>query len=161
MRNPGDVESILDAALREYSRQEPRVGIEQRILRRIETAPPTRRSWWWLGWVFAMIVLTVLVLRMGRTKVEPLPPPISAEGRKPRAIPPPPSPAPAVAVKAKARHRQLPKLGKFPGPEALTEEERALLRFVQSQPDEARKALSTSAQLEEIKIEPLKIEPLQ
>jgi hypothetical protein len=50
---------------------------------------------------------------------------------------------------------------KFSAPEPLTAEERALLRFVQSQPEQAREVLSQTAQIEELAIEPLKIDKLQ
>jgi hypothetical protein len=57
--------------------------------------------------------------------------------------------------------RRLPNVRKLSPPEPLTPEERALLRFVQSQPEQAREVLSQTAQIEPLTIEPLRIEKLQ
>jgi hypothetical protein len=67
------IDNLLDASLREYSRTEPRIGLENRILRRIEEAPPQRfwmKTFWMTGWrwsavavVAVLIVSAVLLLR--------------------------------------------------------------------------------------------------
>ena len=77
------------------------------------------------------------------------------------SLTPPPVPAVAQVVYPKtpspaAKPRILPAARPLP----LTAEERALLRFVQSQPEQARAALVLSAQIEPLTIEPLKIEEL-
>jgi hypothetical protein len=163
--DPHDLDSILNAALREYSNREPRQGLEHRILRHIETTggsietrSPARRWWWWAGGVLVTVWLAVLAVHTGRTKVEPIPP-LRAQAAKSPVTLLPPAPAPRV-VKVAGKRRRLPKLEKFPEPAPLTPAERALLRFVQSQPEQARQALSRSAQIEELTIEPLKIEAL-
>src|ERR1700689_817076 len=72
------LDSILDAALRDYSNRGPRAGFEQRILGRIQSTPPMRRSWARIGWVLAAvsgaaIVLAVITAGHDRPKAQPLP----------------------------------------------------------------------------------------
>ena len=148
---------MLDAALRDYSNAQPRAGFEQRVLRHVQTAPPVRRPYWKLGWAMAAIVLVLVILLFGLPEKQPAHEITRVAESPVQAIP---QPVPIVA-KAVKESRSLPKLDKFPRPEPLTAEERALLRFVQTQPEQARAALSLSAQIEEITIEPLKIEELQ
>src|SRR5690349_17397898 len=106
MTNPHDPDSIVDAALREYSRHEPLRGLEERILQRIQTAPAARQSWWWAVWVLATtIAVAVLLLRTGRTRVDPAPPPISVKAAKRHATAPPLSP---VVAQVRAKRPQLP-----------------------------------------------------
>jgi hypothetical protein len=145
------IDHDLDAALREYSNREPRPAIEQRVLSRVQ-APPARRSWWWAGWVLAAAaLLVVMALRHDQPKVQ-TPPRISRVA--------PSAPAPPIPAHSRAR-RRLPRGNKYSAPEPLSPEERALLRFVQIQPEQAREVLSQTAQIEELAIEPLKIQELQ
>jgi hypothetical protein len=160
-----DLDSILDAALSEYSNSEPRPGLEHRVLRSIRTIPPARRSWWWAGWVLAAVALALIVLRSDRARVKQVPQ--SSHATASSAQQPQPTPswgALSVPEGAGASHHrvrsELPRLETFPEPEPLTAEERELLRFVQSQPQQVREALAQSAEIEELTIEPLKIEEL-
>lgn len=148
-----NLDSILDAALREYANREPRAGFEGRILRRVQSAPPARRLWPKLLPALAVIPLAIAILHRDPPRAQPLPPQIS---RTVEAPPPAMSPPQPVVKRRKLRERKT-----FAEPEPLTAEERALLRFVQSYPEQAREALSLSAQIEKITIEPLKIEELQ
>jgi hypothetical protein len=145
------IDENLDAALREYSNREPRPGIERRVLSRVQ-APPARRSWWFAGWVLAAAaLLAAIALRHDQPKVQPVPR-ISRVAQS--------TPAPQIPVHSTIRHK-VSEVKKFSAPEPLTAEERALLRFVQSQPEQAREVLSQTAQIEELAIEPLKIDKLQ
>jgi len=147
-----NLDSILDSALREYSNHEPRVGLEGRILRRVQSAPNARRLWPKLLPALAAIALAIAILHRDPPKTQPLLPEIS------RTVETPP---PVFFQQPVVKRRKLPKRKPFAEPEPLTAEERALLRFVQSHPEQAREALSLSARIEEITIEPLKIEELQ
>jgi hypothetical protein len=146
---------ILDAALRDYSNREPRAGFEQRILRHVQTASPVRRSYWKFGWAMAAIVVALIIPRLDLPKKAPVHE-ISRVVKQP-APSLPPQPVPTVTKTIK-KHSEP---DKFPEPEPLTAEERALLRFVQDRPDLARETLSQSARIEELTIEPLEIEQLQ
>jgi hypothetical protein len=125
--------------------------MEQRVLSRMQ-APPARRSWWFAGWAMAAAaLLAVIALRHGQPKVQRVPQ-ISHVVQS--------TPNPPVPVHPAIRHK-VPNVRKFSPPEPLTAEERALLRFVQSQPEQALEVFSQTAQIEELTIEPLKIDKLQ
>lgn len=57
------LDELLDASLREYSRTEPRAGLENRVLRRLDDAPQT--SWFTgLHWSAIGAFATVLVVAL-------------------------------------------------------------------------------------------------
>lgn len=143
----------LDAVLREYSNPEPRRGIEQRVLWRVQ-GTPVRRPWWWAGWMLAATALVAVALLTNRPQA-----PIRLDARLPAASIPPSTNA--AGSRMSTVRRRLPNVRKLSPPEPLTPEERALLRFVQSQPEQAREVLSQTAQIEPLTIEPLRIEKLQ
>ena len=143
-----ELDRVLDAALHDYSNVEPRAGLEQRVLRRMQV--PARRSWW-LAMVLAAAILMV-VIGTRHTEVATL------------SLHSPPQPsAPMVAIAKTAateKPRGLPHLDRFPQPEPLNPEELALVRFIQARPDQAREALVMSEQIEPLDIEPIKIAEL-
>ncbi|HWE51501.1 MAG TPA: hypothetical protein VG273_17035 [Bryobacteraceae bacterium] len=152
-----ELDSILDAALSEYSNAEPRAGLESRILRRVQSAPPERQ--WWPIAGLALIAAVAALIVFVRLPARDVP---AALALTPPAVPPvaevvfpkkTPASRPAVH-RAQEAHE-------FPMPVPLTPEERALLRFVEQQPEGAREALVQSAQIDPITIAPLEIEGLQ
>ena len=136
---------------RDYSNAEPGAGFEQRILRHVHSAPMVRRLWPNLLPALVAIAIVIVFLHRDSPKTEPSPQII-------RTVETPPQAMPSQPV---VKRRNLPARKPFAEPEPLTAEERALLRFVQDRPDLAREALSQSAHIEEITIEPLKIEEIQ
>jgi hypothetical protein len=149
---------ILNAAIRDYSNPEPRAGLEQRILRHVQTTP-YRHSPWRFAWalVVAAIVVVVLIAIPARRVSPPvlalLPPPVpQAAANSPSSAS---SPPPRTSGHPSSRR------SKDPDPLPLTAEERALLRLIQEQPEQALAVLSQPAELEALTIEPLEIEELQ
>jgi hypothetical protein len=151
-KHPENLDAILDAALHGYSNAEPRPGLEQRVLRRIQTAPGVRRSWWKFGWAAAPVCLAFFFWMVWPTRDVP---------RAVLSLAPPPVPAVARVIYPKTPARDAKPRILRAKPLPLTAEERALLRFVQEYPEQARAALVLSAQIEEIAIKPLEIEALQ
>ena len=169
------VDEILDKALANYSQAEPRMGLEGRVLARLEEEKTASARVWW-RWAWAPAAAALLIaggLYLARPKtgtpskvaVQPTPPvtttapapqpPVAqtaAQG-KPR-VRPSSQPRPALAVAA-AKQPQ------FPAPQALSEQEKLLLAFVRLQPQAAAQQAQAAGQpLAEVKIEPLDISPL-
>ena len=169
------LDEILDRALAGYSQAEPRMGLEGRVLARLEEEKAARgRAWWW-RWAWAPAAAALLIagaLYLSRPKTEtpsnaavrPAPPVTGAATAEPPVAPtaaqgkphvrrvPQAAPTPAVAA---AKQPQ------FPAPQALSEQEKLLLAYVRLQPQAAaQQARSAAEPLAEMKIEPLVIPPL-
>lgn len=153
---PGDeLDRALDAALTTYAAIEPRAGLDQRILARLESAPMSHSHSMWWRWsataVLAMMIATISLVWRRSWQTQP---PIA---HRP-SIQKPDEPkqfasrgvanhiAPKTARsqgRALAQHSHPtivaaePKLDQFPSPQPLTEEELALVRYVQSFPKDA------------------------
>jgi hypothetical protein len=149
--SPDRLDLILDAAIRDYSNTTPRAGIDQQILRHVQTTP--RRPAFRLAWalVMAAIVLSATIA----LRIRDASPPVLA------LLPPPPPQVSDLPVPARNSMRQPLRRRKHPGPAPLTPEERALLRLVRQYPEQALAALSPPAGSGPLEIEPLKIEQLQ
>jgi hypothetical protein len=147
------LDRALDAALAKYAAVEPRVGLEQRILARLQSAsaPVPNRSWWQWSAACAIAVLLAFTLALAWRSNRPA----KLEVQHPSA---PVERAPsatqfeangevhaAAAIRQihKARRHQAtvvadgPKLDQFPSPEPLTNEELALVRYVRHFPQDA------------------------
>ena len=153
---PDRLDSILNEALRDYSNVEPRVGLEQRILRRVQTAPP-RRSRWRFAWALVPVAIALIVWIAVPTR---------EVSRAVIPLSPPPVPSVAQAVipglpRPRTTGHRLRGRDKLPEPLPMSPEERALLRFVQKQPEQAWAALFQPAEIQALEIEPLEIEELQ
>lgn len=155
----GDVDRLLDAALAKYADANPRAGLEERILANLqsEQAREGTASWW--KWAVAAAVAAVAVLaiaisfRFGRT-VHPVianhPTVSTPSSSRPPAIPELQPQSHETTAHVRRVRRTLkhpsqganivadsPKLDQFPSPQPLSEEELALVRYVQSFPKEA------------------------
>ena len=64
----------LDSALRARTDAEPRLGLEERVLARLESAPQRTRVSWWPLFAFAaaamVIVIGLALMRMGKTHTD-------------------------------------------------------------------------------------------
>ncbi len=160
-RDPLD--ALLDEALRGYSSQEPRPGLEQRILNRVRAAGRASRFPWWVFAIPAMAGLLVLAgifwIRQAPKAPRPEAAPVIAKAPAPDLRPVRPEP-PHRTVR---RHARYPKQPVFPAPAPLTNEERALLALAAHTPKEAREALAETRPRdpEPMRIEEIKIQPLQ
>jgi hypothetical protein len=150
------LEDQLASALEKYSAVEPRPGLEERILvnLRSQQAASAHGAWWrWTGALAAALLVTALVLwRVERQHPQPIArrPTDSPEQMPSRTVANPrpaieAEPVAPVTVRRTRKHTSAqpalaavePKLDRFPSPQPLSEEELALVRYVQSFPKEA------------------------
>jgi hypothetical protein len=181
------VDDLLEASLRQYCGEEPRPGLEMRVLAGIRTQERAARRRW-LGWAAAvctgMMAIIVLTLHFARAPVRQpaprvsLPPKESGAQRSllqpPLAQQPPPSfgahraplQPPQQQVRRVARRHSRPE--QFPTPLPLTEQERLLLAYVSKAgkaglaegANATDQAPITELAISAIKIAPLEIKPL-
>lgn len=161
-RQNDELDSILDAALSEYSNRTPRPGFEYRLLQGVQAAPSASRFNMRLGWILAAVSMAAIALSMflGRhdpPRPRPLPQ-IASAVQSP--LPPLPATHTQAIVQVVSTRTKSHKREKYPEPELLTDGERALLRFARSEPEQARQLVGDSAQMKELKIDPLKIDAL-
>lgn len=137
---------LLEKALAGYASEEPRPGVEQRILARVAAR---RSGAVWMLPACAVVAASLVVI-------------VTAQRHERVPIPLPPAPVP-VAVVAPApeppvtvRHEQ-PKPSRFPSPAPLTREERAWLTLS----DTGVVAGLQPGEIEPIQIEELTIPPIE
>lgn len=152
-----DLDRELDAALASYADVEPRAGLEQRVLARLERG---ERSRGWFTWALAIPALAALIIAVwwARPTEVPAPPPVIAA-----RIPFVKRETPVVPTVTRHRRRpaagELPKLAVFPSPSPLSEQERLLLAYVNRVGTQSV-ATATARNADEIKIPELEIKPL-
>ena len=181
------VDELLEASLKQYRGEEPRSGLEMRILAGVRTRERAARRRW-LGWAVAVCagILAVIVLTLHFARAPLRQPTPSASLPQPAAT----QPAPAMVSRQQPRLRLRgpggpvhepagkvadPKTGgpahvqsSFPLPYPLTEQEKLLLAYLSkaTKPDlvagtdETDEALITDLEIPEIKIAALEIKPL-
>src|SRR5437879_3724578 len=69
---PGELDKLLDEALTSYSSEDPRPGLEQRVLSRVRAAGAPRRFGWW-RWAVAIPVFASLLVLAVSHRVKPHP----------------------------------------------------------------------------------------
>ncbi|HYX69350.1 MAG TPA: hypothetical protein VE825_09470 [Terriglobales bacterium] len=170
-------DEVLDKALANYSQAEPRMGLEGRVLARLEEQKTARaRTWWRWAWAPAAAALLIAGgLYLARPKTETPPPPSVAEKSAPPVIATAPTTQPpfaqtAAQIKPRVRPSPRPrpalsaaaaKQPQFPAPQALSRQDRLLLAYVRLQPQAAaQQAKAAGEPLAEIQIEPLDIPSL-
>ena len=161
---------FLDDALATYANQDPRPGLERRVLNLIRA---DGGSAWFplLRWALPITALGCLLAGIAlwnhgapppappdivRTEASPLPA-IAAITEPARRLPGHPRDT-RHAMVPNARHANVPKQAEFPIRALLTHQERALVAFVRSTPDEALQAFGETRRM---KIEPLRIDGIQ
>ena len=152
-----DLDRALDAALAKYSAVEPRAGLEDRVLAnlRTEQSRETTHNWW--RWTLAAVLATAVVVAvaMGWRSSRPIQPVIANHPPTETQNPPEPErqavnhgenavPSPhhrtvrrTITHQSNAVAAANPKLDQFPSPQPLSEQERALARYVRDFPQEA------------------------
>jgi hypothetical protein len=182
------VDELLEASLKQYRGEEPRSGLEMRILAAVRTQERAARLRW-LGWAVAVcagilvaIALTLHFARAPHRQLTPsaeLSPKESGARRAPLQAAKPPAPAmasqqralsgpprPVAGVRRVATRRSRPE--QFPSPLPLTEQEKLLLAFLEkaTEPDlvagtnETDVAPVSDLEISRIKIAALEIKPL-
>jgi hypothetical protein len=166
-RDPLD--RLLDDALETYASQEPRPGIDGRVLNRIR-AEGRRPRFLLLRWALPVAALGGLLAGVAiwkdRAVPEPSAPPemVRTEAKIPSAMVPSTVSAKPLSVKRRIPHRsRMPKQAQFPVRAPLTHEERALIAFVRSAPEEALEAFGQTLpnHIEPLRIEEIELHPLQ
>ena len=172
------VDELLEASLKQYRGEEPRSGLEMRILTGIRTRERAARRRW-LGWAVAVcagiLVAIALTLYFARAPLrQPTP---GAALLRPAAKPPAPAMVsrqrplsgprgPVARVRRVATPRSRPE--QFPTPLPLTEQEKLLLAFLDkaTKPDlvagtnETDEAPVSDLEIPRIKVAALEIKPL-
>jgi hypothetical protein len=178
-----DVDQRLDSALSQYSKAEPRTGLESRVLANLEAERnrmASRWRWWWAVGAVAAAAAIVAVVWMGENsrrrnpeRVAETSTPTHHEGAQ-KAIEPGPVPQAAHPVKELAKRRPLsqpsrelavaatPKLDQFPSRRSLSGEELLLVRRLNEQPDkEALLEAGATLAAGDLSVDNLEIRPLQ
>jgi hypothetical protein len=160
-----ELDQILDSALASYCAQQPRPGIEQRVIARL-LQPAMRRHW--LRWVVPVPALAglLLITYWIKPSASPASTPQYVVRKEPVKRDLQPSPATTVAQAAPGRkvrvmRPSVVKAAVFPTPSPLTEEERVLVQLAASAPE-----LLHSVQIDRqhwnqpLTVEPINIPPL-
>ena len=151
-----DLDRALDGVTSRYTAVEPRAGLEERILAtlRAEQSTASGRTWWKLTLAAAVTAVVVAGLALAwksgkRVAPEIVKRPVLTAGpealiqtaKRADSSREPENPrirrAALKQSKSLAVTTEDPKLDQFPSPEPLTEEERALIRYVSQFPGEA------------------------
>src|SRR5450432_631494 len=123
-------DELIDRALAAYSTQEPLAGIEQRVIGRIGGVRARRVARWWMtGAVAAMAMFVIAVHTPVKPVVHNRPPQV----REAAVIPE----RPAAPLARRVHRASARKARPFPSPLPLTEDERAMLAFVEAAPEQA------------------------
>lgn len=177
-------EELLDRALAHHRAEEPRPGLEQRVLARLDSAPaPLFGGHWKVGTVMAtatLLAVVVLYLTFSPSSIDPSPeqPPIARS--EPIHVP-----APEVAPSAPESMASLPptlmpaqddasddaqavnvRSSTFPSTRELSPQEALLVRFVQRAPEQTLRSITRTRptrplHLEKLSIQRLTVEPLR
>ncbi len=158
-----ELDKILNGALSAYSLEEPRPGLESRVLHRIRGRHEFSSRW--MPWIFvapALASLLVIAFLRRETRLPDLPqiavniPVVSFK------LPLLAKAAPK-SEKLPRDSRALPKQKEFPTPAPLTDQERILLAVMRRPPNETRRVFAELHMLnaEPIQIEEIHIDPLQ
>ena len=147
---PDELDRLLDEALASYSSEEPRPGLEQRVLARVRAEAAPRRFGWWRWGVAIPLLASLLVVAIAyRSKPQATSRERDLASAKPPAtvVAAPAKPRPDTPRRARSVHRAvvahsaLPRRDVFPLPTPLSPEERAVLNLVRRFPDQARRVL--------------------
>lgn len=163
-----DLDRMLDGALRGYV-EEPRVGLEGRVLADVQARRAGRR--WFVAWA-ASGLAAVAILLLGvfwPVQHEPIPvaketPPAQEITAPPAAVASvsPPAVARPVNRRSRAKAEPLRKEEVFPARAPLTEEERALVALVALNPkqDGERVEFLMRPAPEQLAIDSIQVKPL-
>jgi hypothetical protein len=157
MAEQDSIDKLLERALGEYSATSARVGLEERVLARLEAESESRRKlrWWWIAVpaLAALVMVAVLVAwRPRRRDVEvanatPVrvevpsePPSINETPKRDWMVRRPLKPArPKRPARSNPQgHDSEPRLATFPAPDDNSQLLRMAAQFVQQYPQEAQ-----------------------
>lgn len=168
-------DQLLNAALAGYADEQARPGLEQRILAHLAEQPQPA-AWWAWRWLpagaMALVALLAgaLLLFPGREATREAPPssapPSVASAPSPPAVSGPEAlPTPLRARAPQAASASV-RVAQFPTPSSLTEEERVLIRYLDSSPREVLVASVRTGgplldlQVQDVVVPRLELQPL-
>ncbi len=178
-------EELLDRALEHHRAEEPRPGLEQRVLARLDSAPAPRFGWHWkAGAVVATAALLAVVAlyladspssmdpspeqpQMARSEPIHVPAPEGAPSVPESTVSLPPALPPAQAVNVEmvveTASSQSPT---FPSTRELSPQEALLVRFVQRAPEQTLRSIARTRPtrplyVEKLSMQRLTVEPLR
>jgi hypothetical protein len=168
-----DLNQWLESALGQYSKAEPRPGLENRILASLQTERSritARRRWWWAAGAAVAAATIVLAVWLGHGDHTRTPDAIGVSAEitvgdgdrlaTPRDVRPATQPAELAAVKARRQPSTDPaagahqvgdvaKLDQFPTPTPLSDQEKLLARYVEQFPQRAALIARAQTDLQE------------
>ena len=166
---PGFVDELVDSALRSSRAEEPRAGLETRILAgvRARQVASRRQRWAWAlavsGGGVAIIALLAFGLRpVPRIQPTPASPPLAGSEAARAAATPQQAPK-LLTIPGRHLHTAsaaVPRLAQFPSAEPLSEQEKLLLVYVRDTPASALMASATK-DMRELQIPDLNIPDLE
>ena len=170
------LDDLLDSSLARYSQAEPRLGFEGRLLARLRSEPaPVPMAWRWIPLAAAAVVAVAAVLYLSSGRESRVPevalqpkPAVAPSPETPeqpvvsglRHAPPQPSAPRALAGAATSTSGRR---AQFPTPATLSEQEAALLRFVNQTPPEELKVWARQNRAEpitDLRVDALDIPPV-
>lgn len=167
------VEGLLEASLKRYRSEEPRAGLENRILANVrgsDHALQPRRWVWALAASAVVLLVAIVVLRFTsrpapRTAtVSPAVQSVTPKVETPKmvAVAPPISSVPRrPGQRPQTTTARLRRPEQFPTPAPMTGQEKLLLLYVQSTPASELAATTTEEPIQDLKISPLAFAPLE
>ncbi len=167
-------EELLDRALEHHRGEEPRPGLEQRVLARLDSAPAPRFGWHWkAGVVMATAALFAAVAlyltyspssmdpspkqpQMARSELIHVPAPEGAPSvpESMASLPPTLMPAQDDAQAVNVRSST------FPSTRELSPQEALLVRFVQRAPEQTLRSIARTRPTRPLHVEKLSIQRL-
>lgn len=162
-------DDLLDRALAYQRVEEPRPGLEGRVLARLETASASSASWLFKAGAVAvpvalLAVVAVYLLRSPATpptiasetpRVAEQTPPVAAVPERPASIPTPPTIAKEEHIVPPTLETASSRSPTFPSQDGLSPQEALLVRFVRSTPTETLHAVAGSPSTEPLQIREL------
>ncbi len=177
-------EELLDRALEHHRAEEPRPGLEQRVLARLDSAPAPRFGWHWkAGAVMATAALFAVVAlyltysppsidpsaeqpQMARSEPIHVPAPEGAPSVPESTVSLPPALPPAQEDASDDPQAAASRSPTFPSTRELSPQEALLVRFVQRAPEQALRSIARTRSTRPLHIEKLSthrltVEPLR
>ena len=155
-------DDILDAALASYTEECEPIGLQTRILARLEETRKPLRSLWYAAaaLVCACFCYMVLIQKPEPGSPERQPQPAAAPSTATSTMQP--AAVASTVTHTRRRRRTEEKRPQFPAPTPMTEEERALLKLARRhRADIPTELAGLGAPIDRIEIAPVDVKPLE
>ena len=170
-RQPSLEEQLIDRALEHHRAEEPRPGLEQRVLARIDSAPAPRLGWHWKAGVVVATAALLAVVALYRTyvpsSIDPSPEkPLMARSEPNHAPAPEAAPSVPESTVSDEVETAASRSPTFPSTRELSPQEALLVRFVQRAPEQTLRSIARTRStrplhVEKLSMQRLTVEPLR